>query len=292
MAIDSSFLEGLKRLNFLVKRRVSDIYMGGRRSIKQGRGTDLADHRGYYPGDDFKTIDWRLYGRTEKLYIRRFEEEKDMILRILIDSSASMDFYASGMRKFDYGGSIAAGFAYIALNNYEKFSSALYSDKVMEVMPVRKGKNHFFRMIEVLNGSEQEGHTNLAACIEEYTKMIKSRSFIVIISDFIEPIDSLREGIYRVARYSEEAVLIQVLDPGEIDLMWGDDIDFEDMESLDSRRTYLSPAFKREYRRRLEDHISSIQGICNEAGVDFFSVRTDAPLFDSFVDIIGGRMRR
>lgn len=289
MAIDSTFLDQLKRLDLLARRKVSSVYMGSRRSIRQGRGIEIADYREYYPGDDFRSIDWRVYARTERLYIRRFEEEKDLTLHLLMDSSASMDFAVAGMRKFDYAGSIAAGFAYLAVNKYEKFASALFSDSITDIMQPKKGKMQFFRMVELLDNATQHGKTDLEKCIEQYTNMIKSRSFVIVLSDFIEPMESLEYAIYRIAKYSKEAILVQTLDPGEIGLKWTDDIKFEDMESSESERTFLSPDFKERYQRRLEEHILGIQGICDDAGVEFFSVTTDTPLFDAFVRIVENR---
>jgi len=286
VAIDPTFLDQLKGLELLARRKVSSVYMGSRRSVRQGRGIEIADYREYYPGDDFRSIDWRVYARTERLYIRRFEEEKDLTLHILIDSSASMDFSVSGMRKFDYGGSIAVGFAYLAMSKYEKFASALFSDRITDVMQPKKGKMHFFRMVELLNNSIQKGKTDLEKCIGQYTNMIKSRSFIIVISDFIEPMESLEYAIYRIAKYSKEAILVQILDPGEISLRWTDDVRFEDMESLKSERTFLSPDFKKRYQERLKEHISGIQEICDDTGVEFYSITTDTPLFDAFVGIV------
>ncbi|MBN2014886.1 MAG: DUF58 domain-containing protein [Candidatus Altiarchaeota archaeon] len=286
MAVDSTFLDQLKRLDLLARKKVSSIYMGSRRSIRQGRGIEIADYREYYPGDDFRSIDWRVYARTERLYIRRFEEEKDLILHLLVDSSASMDFAVSGMRKFDYAGSIAVGFAYLAVARYEKFGAALFSNRVTDIMQPKKGKMQFFRLVEILDKSKQGGQTNLERCIEQYTKMIKSRSFIVIISDFIEPMESLEYAIYRIAKYSKEAILVQTLDPGEITLKWTDDIKFEDMESSESERTYLSPEFKKQYLKKIKQHMGGVRKICDDAGVNFLSVTTDTPLFDAFVKIV------
>jgi uncharacterized protein (DUF58 family) len=286
VAIDSTFLDQLKRLDLLARRKVSSVYMGSRRSVRQGRGIEIADYREYYPGDDFRSIDWRVYARTERLYIRRFEEEKDLTLHILIDSSASMDFSTARMRKFDYAGSIAAGFAYLAANKYEKFAYALFSDRLADIVQPKKGKMHFFRMVELLDNAIQRGKTDLERCIEQYTNMIKSRSFIIVVSDFIEPIESLEYAIYRIAKYSKEAILVQTLDPGEIRLEWTDDIKFEDMESSESERTFLSPDFKERYLNRLREHTLDIQKICDDTGVEFFSVTTDTPLFDAFVGLV------
>lgn len=288
MAIDSTFLDQLKKLDLLTRRKVTNIYMGSRRSIRQGRGIEIADYREYYPGDDFRSIDWRVYARTERLYIRRFEEEKDLILHILVDSSSSMNYSVLGMNKFDYAGSIAAGFAYLTIGKYEKFGAGLFSDRVTDVMQPKKGTMHFFRLIDLLNTTKQAGQTNISRCVQEYTNMIKSRSFIVVISDFIEPIDALEDAIYRIAKYSKEAILVQTLDPGEINLAWADDIRFEDMEDNSTERTYLSPEFKKNYTKQVRDHMFKVRELCDGAGIDFVPVTTDTPLFNAFARIVEG----
>lgn len=284
--IDLTFLEQLRKLNLIAKRKVSSIYVGGRRSICHGRGIEAFDHREYYPGDDFRAVDWKLYGRTEKLYIRRFEEERNLTLHILVDASASMDFSTGNVRKFDYAGGIAAGFAYIATRRYEKFGTTLYADNIKEILQARKGKTHFFRMVDLLNKTSLGGMTNLESCVNQYTRMIKSKSFIILLSDFLEPIESLRNGIYRIAKYSRDAILVQVLDPGEIDIKFNEDINFEDMETTKFERAYISPDFRTGYKRRLQEHMLNIRKVCNSAGIEFFSFSTDTPIFDAFLNIV------
>ena len=119
--------------------------------------------------------------------------------------------------------------------------------------------------------------------------MIKHRSFVIVLSDFIEPIESLEHAVFQIAKYSKEAILIQVLDPGEINLSYREDVNFEDMESSEYERTYLSPGFKKDYLKKIRNHIFSLQEICKDAGVDFYSVTSDKPLFDSIIQVIEGR---
>lgn len=290
--IDTAFLDQLKELEFLVKRKVSTLYSGGRKSVKPGKGIEVIDYREYFPGDDFRLIDWRVYGRTEKLYIKRFEEEKNLVVHVMVDSSASMDFNTRGlMTKFDYGGSIAVGLGYLAVNNQEKFALALYGNDLREFTQPKRSRSHVLSSIHLLNSAKLNGETDLGRCASQYINMIKSKSYVVVVSDFIEPLDSLREGIYRMAKHSKELTLIQVLDPGEIDLPWLDDVKFHDMETDDVKRSYLSPSFKKDYRRQLDDHIYGVREVCEDLGADFFSLRTDTMLLDAFVNLIGGRLR-
>jgi len=159
-------------------------------------------------------------------------------------------------------------------------------------MQPNKGKMQFFRMIELMNTAKLQGVTNLGESMSEYSSYVKSKSYMVVISDFLEPIESLRKGIYRVARGSREAMLVQVLDPGEVSLKWTDDIDFEDLETSKSEKVYLSPSFKKDYHRKFMEHIFAIREICEDTGVEFFSVSTDKQLFDAFVGILEGQMNR
>jgi uncharacterized protein (DUF58 family) len=289
--IDPSFLDQLKELDFVIRQRVSSVYAGGRPSIKHGKGIEVVDYREYMPGDDFRLIDWRVYARTEKLYIRRFEEEKNLIIHILVDSSSSMDFKSVGMHKFDYAGSIAAGFGFLAVHNHEKFATALYAESIRELTEARKGHTHLFNVIDLFNHIQLKGVTDLGVCAAQYSKLIKSKSFSIIISDFIEDLDSIQEGIYRMAKHSKEMMLVQVLDPWELDLGWRDDVKFQDLETGEVKHTFLSPSFRSEYGKRIREHNAVIHETCDDLGVDFITVTTDTPIFDAFVRMVGGGKR-
>lgn len=289
--IDPSFLDQLRELNLVLRRRVSSAYEGGRPSVQYGRGIEPVDHREYMHGDDFRLVDWKLYGRTERLYIRRFEEEKSMVLHLMVDASSSMDFRSNGISKFDYAGSIAAGFGYLSVHANEKFSTALFSEKIREVMKPDKSKKHLFKTIEMMNKTKLAGATDIASSAGQYVKMIKSKSFIVALSDFLEPLESIKGGIHRMAKASRELMVIQVLDPCELKLKWTEDVNFEDMESSRVIRTYLSPRFREDYRKRVEEHTAGIQEICREIGVPFSLITTDTPLTDAFVRLVGGLER-
>lgn len=288
MAIDSAFLDQIRELNYVIKKRVSSLYSGGRASLVQGKGIEAVDHTEYFPGDDFRLIDWQLYARTEKLYIRRFEEEKDLVLHIVVDASGSMDFTTQNMTKYDYAGSLGIGFAYLAQTNNEKFGLALYRDQLGTTLQPKRDKSHLFKAIDLVNREELKGETNLDVSMTQYSKMTKGKSFFVLLSDFYEPIESLKNGLYRAAKMSKEMTLIQVLDPGEIDLGWTEDVEFEDSELHTFRKSYLSPMFKKKYASRVEEHQQQLKEICTDLGIDFFTVTTDTPVFESFVDLIGG----
>ena len=290
MPIDASFIDELKKLALTSRRRISSIYAGTKKSFQQGKGIEIVDHREYFPGDDPETVDWKIYARTEKLYIKRFEEEKNLALHILIDTSSSMKFKLKEMSKFDYAGSLAAGFAYLAIQENEKFSISLFGERLRAVLQLSRGKPHFFKAIDILNSTELTGKTNMPLCMQEYQALIKSKAYVILFSDFLSPLPELEEAMFRIAKSSAELLLVQVLDPGEVNLAWTDDIIFEDMEDHGEERSFMSPKFKEDYHQSLIDHTYAVREMCDRLGIDFYTVVTDAPLFPTFVSLINREM--
>ncbi len=277
--IDLDFFRELDRFSFMMRKRVSTVYTGTRRSIRQGRGIGVVGYREYMYGDDFKSIDWKVYGRTEKLYIRQYEEEKNITAHILLDASKSMDYGD----KFDYAARLAVGFAYMVMKENEKFGISTFSGDVDIVKPVR-GIRHLMGFIEHLNSLEPGGVTRVGESVARYIQMIKSRSLVVLISDFLDSLDSVREGIYRLSR--NDLVVVQVLDRDEWDFPAMGDVRLHDLEGGGVIRTYISPRFREEYLRRLRGHIEGIREACNSVGADFYSFRTDKPIFEAFAEAV------
>ena len=286
MAVDPSFIDQLQKLTLLSRRRVSSIYAGVRRSTQQGRGIEAVDYREYLPGDDPKTVDWKIYGRTEKLYIKRFEEEKNLLVHILLDASSSMNFSSSGMLKYDYAGSLAAGFAYMTIQGNDKFALSIFSEHLRDVMAAKKGKAHFFSAVDLMNAAKLSGESRLSQSMSEYAGLIKSKSFVVVFSDFLESIDSVREGVYRIAKNSKELMLVQVLDPWEVDLGWTDDVIFQDLETSATEQTFLSPNFKEKYGKMIAAHVQQLRKVAEDVGCQLYTITTNRPLLDSFMTLV------
>jgi|SRR5665648_720831 len=280
--IDTDFFSQLDRFSFMVRKRVSNAYTGSRRSIKHGKGIDIIGYREYMPGDDFRTIDWKVYGRTEKLYIRQFEEERSVTTHILLDASKSMD-YGDTIRKFDYAAMIGAGFAYLVTRDNEKFAISTFAETI-EIAQPKRGRGYLLTTIDKLNLMPLEGKTDFANALEQYAKTIRSRAVVVVISDFLIDLDSIRTGLYRLG--TNDLVVIQVLHENEVNMTLDGDTKLHDLETGQIMRTYVSPRFKDEYKQQLDKHINGVREICNELGADFHSFSTDKPIFDAFFEAI------
>ena len=280
--IDTSFFKELDRFTFMVRKRVSTAYSGSRRSILKGRGMEPVSYREYTMGDDFKTIDWKVYGRTEKLFVKEFEEEKSLTTHILLDTSKSMDF----QNKFEYASMLALGFAYLVTKDNEKFGISTFSEEV-DITKPKRGRGYLSLNIDTLNNMELSGTTKFDYCMEKYASMIKSRSLVFIISDFMTDVEAIRNAVFRLG--DNELVLIQVFDPVEVSLDLGGEAKLIDLETGANLDIYSSPRLRSEYGKRLDDHIAKIKETCVQVGADFHTVTTDKPVFDAIFEVINQR---
>ncbi|HHE36864.1 MAG TPA: DUF58 domain-containing protein [Candidatus Woesearchaeota archaeon] len=276
--IDISFLKELDRFNIVLKKRVLSRYQGERESHAEGQGLVFSDYKDYAPGDDFRAIDWKVYARTNKFFVKQFEEERNMTVHVVVDASASMN-YGKKITKFDYASMIGLGFAYMAMRNNEKFNFSTFAEN-LNYLRARKGMNHLLAILGILEKLKIRGKTELRKAFDEYKKYLKSKSFIVIISDFLYDIEEIKEVLARFTKH--EVVVVQVLDPDERRLPFYGDIILEDSELHTKLRTFISNRLIRNYRDKIEHHIHAIKDVCEHLGHDFISVTTDMPVFDTF----------
>jgi uncharacterized protein (DUF58 family) len=277
--IDTSFFKELDRFSFMVRKRVSTAYSGSRRSILKGRGMEPVSYREYTRGDDFKIIDWKVYGRTEKLYVKEFEEEKSLSTHILLDISKSMDF----RNKFEYAAMLALGFAYLVTKDNEKFGISTFAEEINITKP-RRGRKYLSKTIDQLNSAELSGKTKFDYCMEKYASFIKSRSLVIIISDFMADINTIKNAIFRLG--DNELILIQVLDPVEKNLDLGGEARLIDLETENKMDIYTSPRLRDEYLKRLYDHMAEIKETSLQVGADFHTFTTDKPVFDTIFQVV------
>ncbi|TQD23522.1 DUF58 domain-containing protein [Methanolobus vulcani] len=282
--IDVEFFRQLDRFTFMVKKRISTAYAGSRRSIHSGRGLDTKGYREYDSGDEIKTIDWKVYARSEKLYIRQFEEDKSLTTHILLDSSKSMD-YTSGdaPSKFEYATMLASGFAYLVTKDNDKFAISTFAEDVNITKP-RRGRKYLLKTIERLETAPVGGKTAIDESTLVYSKVIHSRSLVIIISDFLQDPKEIESAIYRLSDH--DLILVQVLDRTESSLEIHGHSRLIDLESGSKLDTYVSEDMKNEYQKKLTEHVGHISDVCNKVGAEFYSFTTDTPIFDAFFNTI------
>ncbi|MHC1631532.1 MAG: DUF58 domain-containing protein [Methanotrichaceae archaeon] len=276
--METEFLRELDRFVLMVRKRVSTTYTGARRSVKVGRGINPVGYREYRKGDDFKFVDWKAYARTEKLYVREHEEEKSLMVHLLLDASASMGYG----NKFKFATMLAAGFSYLAVKENEKFSISKFAE-MLEPGESKGSRRSLFHVIEDLDRIVPAGGTDIKRMSEQFDRLIRSTSLVIVISDFLDDIGSLVNSIYKLS--SHDLILLQVLDPVEAELELDGDLRFIDMESKDTVMTRIGQQQREEYTKKLEHHKDKITEVCNHVSADFFSFTTDTPIFEAFSEV-------
>jgi uncharacterized protein (DUF58 family) len=280
--INTDFLDQLDRFHLVVKKRVTSNYIGPRKSIAAGRGLTFKDHRIYSPGEDIRLIDWKVFARTDDLYIKTFEEERNLTAHIIMDASASMGF-GKPISKFDYAAMLGVGFAYLAMRENEKFQFSTFAES-LDVFQSRRGMSQLASMVFHLNNTKTQGLSKLLDAMVQYKKVIGSRSMLVLVSDFLVDIDEVTETLYTLGDH--EIKVIQLLDPIEKNLKYSGDFKLVDSETQSRLRTYVSPRLRVEYQQMLDSHTAKIEETCNKLGIHFHQLTTDTPIFDAFYKVL------
>ncbi len=278
--IDSEFLHELERFSLIVRKKVTSKYAGERKSAYSGSGTIFRDHRQYAIGDNYKAIDWRVFARTDDLYIKVYEEERNMEVHVLLDSSKSMEYKG----KFEFSGKIGLGMAFLALKNNEKVHFATFSEDI-DMFKGKKGSQQVMSMLSHFNQVNPKGKTNLGESLRLYRPFFRSKSFVVIVSDFLMPIEHIARALQQLKKHKVK--LIQVLDIEEKDMPLEGDYNLIDSESNANLKTYISRRGQMDYVERLQKHVDQIKELAQSMNMEFHQVSTEMPLFDSFFEIVG-----
>lgn len=281
--IDTSFLHKLDKLSIIINKRITSNFAGEHRTDFAGRGLIFKDHSIYTPGDDFRTIDWKVFARTDKLFVKSYEEERNLVVHIVVDFSGSMGFGLGKTKKSDYASMIGLGYAYMALRNNEKFVLSTFAEK-LEMFKPKKGKKQILTILDYLNNRKPKGKSNFELSMAQYKQLINNKSMVVIISDFLYDVKQIQAVLQRYRQH--DIILVQVLDKLETDLDLDGDFKLLDSETKEHMRTFITPYTRQKYLEQLEEHKASIKNVCDEVGAKFFSFSTGKPVFDAFYEMV------
>lgn len=277
------FQRRLEVLALVSRRIVSGRTRAERRSRKTGSGVEFADHREYAAGDDFRFLDWKLYGRSERLLLRLFEEEEDLSVYVLLDTSASMDFGAP--TKLLYGKRLAAALAYVALASLDRVSVATFSDAIGARLPPTRGKSRIFRVFEFLRGARADGRTGIEAAMRTFAAQNKRRGLAIVISDLYDPA-GFERGLdaLRFARF--EPFVIQLVDPGEARPPLHGDVRLVDRETGEVREVTVTPRVLERYAAAHAAYLAEVASYCAKKQVPHVVVETSTPWDEAVLGVL------
>ena len=294
---DSAFLAKLERLHLLARRTFPGQSRADRRSRKLGSSLEFADYRNYSPGDDLRSIDWNIYGRLDKLFLKLFEEEEDLHIYLLVDTSASMRWTAANARsgaalrpaKLDLARQIAGMLAYIGLANLDRINIHYFAERLGDDLGLGRGKSHFHRALEFLGRTpELAGQTNLASSLREFGQRIKRRGLVVIISDYFDP-RGYEEALNFLLYQRFELQLIHVLDPAELNPQLLGDVRLTDSESGEVYEATVNESLARAYEREIAAFLAGLDRFCRRHQVGYRRASTADSAEDFVLEVMRGR---
>ena len=318
--IDPAALMRIKNLELRAKLVVDGFLSGLHRSPYHGFSVEFTEYRQYSPGDDLRFLDWRLFARSDRFYLKRFEDETNLRCYLLVDLSRSMGFGTTrtvprplgsgphgGARteplphgrgtdtltynKAEYAKTVAATIAYFLTLQRDAVGLITFDQKIREYVPARYRTGHLHRLMMLLEHELAGTATDLGLPLEQVARTARKRGVVVLLSDMLAPIETLETKLGYLRSQGHEVVVIRTLDPVEVSFQFPDESMFFDLES--GRELYVDPqAARAGYLERFEAHAKSLARVCSGLGIDVYQLTTDQPLDLALFDLLNSRMRR
>ena len=279
---DETFLRKLEYLHIVSRKVFSGKLRAERRGRKIGSGIEFADHRDYAPGDDFRYIDWNVYGRMSKLLLRLFEEEEDLFIFLLMDASNSM--MVGEPVKFDYARRVTAALAYVALANLDRVTVLPFAGSLKPALSPRRGKGQIFRVLEFLSATPPGGETDMETSFREFAARTKRRGLAVVVSDFFDP-HGYERGLKLLRHNRFETFAVQICSPEEAHPNVKGDLRLLDAETGEERIATVSPEVLRAYEREFEDYGRRLDDFCTSIQSGLVRTLTSVPFEDLILKV-------
>jgi uncharacterized protein (DUF58 family) len=277
--LDPDILSKIKGMELRARLVVEGFLIGVHRSPYHGFSSEFTEHRPYMPGDEIKRIDWKVYGRTDRFYMKQFEEETNLRAYIILDSSKSMDYSSKrrSLTKFEYASYIAASLAWFLVRQKDAVSLTLFNNKIQDYISPSTTRVNLGRILALLDKTKPEGKTRIAAIIEKVSAMIKKKSLCILISDLLDDEEEIISSLRNMRAHNNEVIVFHILDPIETNINLKESAILRDMEtgeeiSIDPER------MKKVYIQEVKKIIDSYKRNLYRERIDYFPLNTRTPL--------------
>lgn len=288
--IDPSVLATLDNLEMRARVIVEGFISGLHKSPKRGFSVEFTDYRHYIRGDDMRHVDWKLYGRTDKLYIKQYEDETNVRCFILLDSSASMGYASGSMSKLEYGRTLASALAYFIMRQKDAVGLITFDEKVRDYIPAKARQLHLLRILRSLNELQAGTTTDIVRPLTELAMTLNRKSLVILISDMLEDEQATIKALQQLRAMGNEVIVFHVLDDQELNFNFNESSEFIDMESAETHIT--SPAAVRNaYLENLNNYLNDCRKRCQSSGVDYCLLNTSQPLDKALASYLTRRTR-
>ena len=289
--MDPAALMRIKNLQLRAKAVVDGFYNGLHRSPLHGFSVEFSEYRPYTAGDDPRTIDWRLFARSDRFYVKKFEDETNRRCYLAMDQSKSMSFGSTGYSKSDYARTLAATLAYYFHLQRDAVGCIAFESKMVDFVPARHRPGQMQRVLAALEIESQGNSTNLLAPLEMLAEVLHHRGLVILISDFLVPLEHLEKRLAFLRARRHELMVMRVLDPMEVELSGNEPITLVDSES--GKKIYVDPKREREsYQLRFKEHQRQLTEILGRNGIEFTTMLTNQPLEGALFELLHLQSKR
>ena len=290
--LDPNVLTATADLQLIARTIVDGFVAGLHRSPDFGFSQEFAEYRAYSPGDDLRHVDWNVFARTERAYLKRYRGETNTLLTVLLDASQSMEYASHAVTKINYARYVAASLLYLAIHGQRDAAGLIvFDDEVRNYVRPSTRQGQLARLMRGLELAEPRARTDFSKPMHHFQEFLKRRGLVVILSDFYEPAERVVRTIEPLRFHGNEVVLFHVLDPQEIAPTFRDASVLVDLET--GQQMEVTPDYaRREYRGKMNAHIAELRTRTRGAGMDYFLLPTDRPLDAALREYLAIRHKR
>ena len=291
--LDPKVLARLRGLQLRARMIVEGYVSGLHRSPYQGFSIEFAEHREYAPGDDLRYVDWKVFGRTDRVYVKQYEEETNQICYLLLDTSESMRYQSADapMSKLEYAQCAAAALAYLILHQQDSAGLVTFDREVRALVRPSSNPSHLKQLLHVMQESVAERKTETGPIFHDLAERFKKRGIVVILSDLFDDVDSMMAGLKHFRHKRHDVILFHVLDPAELDFRFQRITLFRGLEQLPE--VLVDPrALRIAYLRELDAYVRRLKKGCRMHRIDYVQMRTDQSMELALSSYLSSRMTR
>ena len=292
-SLDPRTLAKLSGLALRARHIVEGYVAGLHKSPYHGFSIEFAEHREYAPGDDLRYVDWKVFGRTDKVYLKQYEDETNLICYLVLDVSESMTYKSAGaaMSKLQYAQCVAAALGWLVLKQQDAVGLSTFDNQIRAMVRPAGNPSHLEQILHVMEGATPGKKTAVGPIFHELAQRLTKRGVVIVLSDLFDDVESLAAGLKHFRHRRHDVVLLHVLDPAELEFPFRGPTEFKGLEEFPE--VQADPAvIRRAYLRELNAYRQSLEQACRRENIDYFLLRTDQPLDLALTHVLATRQRR
>jgi uncharacterized protein (DUF58 family) len=282
---DAEFMRKLETLRLLARKTFRGQSQNDRTTLRRGTGLEFSDHRLYHAGDDFRYIDWNVYSRLDRLFLKVFTAEEDLTIHLLCDNSQSMQL--GQPPKTDYARRVAAALGYIGLNSLDRVGVVAFADELGRPMPPQRGRQQIFAMFRYFEALQCQGGTSLNRVLRTYARQSRKTGLAIVISDLFDP-QGYETGLDALAYGGFDVLVLHIVDDAEVNPRLTGAVRLHDIESTQQRRLTINRRMLDLYRQKVAQYFAAIESFCLRRNIEYLRTTTAVP----FEDVILQYLRR